>query len=92
MVILLLEMSWLAWSAGGKVRTALSATLQPTDVRGQQALVVYFLSKYKFKQGVGCFCICSVLAPGSASLIMVGLSVSESRTARCGPCSENRNA
>lgn len=51
MVILLLEMSWLAWSAGGKVRAALRGALQSSDVRGQESLVVYFLSKYKFKQG-----------------------------------------
>lgn len=80
MVILLLEMSWLAWSAGGKVRAALRGALQSSDVRGQESLVVYFLSKYKFKQGVGCFCICSAVAHGSALLIMVVLRVSESRT------------
>lgn len=60
--------------------TALCGALRSTDVRGQESLVVYFLSKYKLKQGVGCFCICSALAHGSALLIMVVLSASESRT------------
>lgn len=79
MVIMLLEMSQLAWSTGGKVRTALCCTLQSTDPRGQESLVVYFLSKYKFKQGVRRFCICSVFVHGSALLIMVELRVNESR-------------
>lgn len=90
MVILLLEMSSLAWSAGGKVRAALCGTLQSTDVRGQESLVVYFLSKYKFKQGVGRFCVCRALAHGSALLITVVLSASESRTGTPWPLLQKR--
>lgn len=61
----------------GKVCTALCCTLQSTDPRGQEFLVVYVLSKYNFKQGFG-HLYCSVFAQGSALLIMVELRVNES--------------
>lgn len=43
----------LAWSEAGRVLTTLRGVYPAVhSLRGQEALVVYFLSKYKFKLGV----------------------------------------